>query len=169
MGYKNPTLRPRCIVPGGARTQIPFMYHSFIHSSHNNSTAYGIPIIVIFLTLLPSSQPNITVVALRRKKFGRLLSRPSCVQSLNPWPEYKTVHNEECHRFPRALCFASLMDLCCLKVCNAHLLGIYYGDISAGFYYPFSGYIIVMQRRKEDLCGVRDVQVLVGTVLSVLC
>jgi len=49
------------------------------------------------------------------------------------------------------------------------LFEIYYGYNSAGFYYPFSSYIIVMQRKKEDLCGVRDVQMLVGTVLSVLC
>jgi len=46
------------------------------------------------------------------------------------------------------------------------LFEIYYGYVSAGFYYPFSSYIIVMQREKKDLCGVRDEQMLVATGLS---
>jgi len=49
------------------------------------------------------------------------------------------------------------------------LFEIYYGYNSVGFYYHFSSYIIFMQRKKEDLCGVRDIQMLVATVLSVPC
>ena len=138
-----------------------YTYYKMMHGAYsiklavNNDVSHN-PLlyhIALFFLTLPARQPKkILCSPVPYKNFGRPQSRPSCVRSLNPWPEYKTVHNKEWDRFPRTMFRFSVLNIWKWKQHNAHFLMKFMTVIILVTFIIFSLATLKLRRERESFC-----------------
>ena len=138
-----------------------YTYYKMMHGAYsiklavNNDVSHNplaIPHSFIFPHVAREAAEKNIVFPCAVKNFGRPQSRPSCVRSLNPWPEYKTVHNKEWDRFPRTMFRFSVLNIWKWKQHNAHFLMKFMTVIILVTFIIFSLATLKLRRERESFC-----------------